>query len=247
MSTFNDFFTKTAENFESHIDNSIPGFSKMQKDIILALNRVYASNCPMYSLGDFGASNGNFGISLNRSKNWVTYNVDPNEAMEDVFNNKNTNPLNIYINEYFGSGFYRPEKHFDVVTAFMLFQFISPDRTFQIRDMRLSMKDTGVGFLAEKNFPTSEKEQSIVWQFNEQEKDRYKAKNFTFTELQKKKSTVLESMNKNLTTIAETEKVLKDNFSFIKKIWVSGNFNCWIFSNDEHYFYQVVGQYYRVK
>jgi hypothetical protein len=140
---------------------------------------------------------------------------------------------------------FAPKVKYDIIHESMGFQFISNTRNAQFARVKEMMTPDGIAIFEEKI-----KEDTPQWHRNEKQKDAYKARYFTATQIAAKKAEVLEKgvaavaesdskaeqavvgMNDLMTTGHELETALKNNWKYVTQYWDSGNFKGYVASDD---------------
>lgn len=223
-------------NFDDHIAKSIPTFYEAQIGTIQALSKLPEGS----SVLDIAASEGSWGKAISELSGGrvATVSLDPNPDMATFFRTKSDVPGASYVEEAFLNGFtddtgvevpaFNPANRFDAVHESMGFQFIDPDRSAQIAEVKRLLKPDGI-------FVTEEKLLNPGWAANEKLKDtEHKNKFFTAKELEDKQKVVGFAQSKseqkavgmldNMSSQADFERVLRNNFAHVVQYWDSGNF-----------------------
>lgn len=241
ISNAKDFWTevqKHSGNFDEHIAKSIPGYRETQLQKGNAIVKSYPEGARVL---DIGGSEGSWDKSISQLSDGKieTLVVDPNPSMAEFFRTKSEVPGADYVEAAWGRGFedegktvpkFDDAKKFDVINESMVFQFISPERTEQVREAKRLLKDDGV-FLTDEKLRTPEAE----WKANETKKDaEYKKVYFSDKELsakdkvvgfqQSKSESKAVGMVDNMAKLGDYESLLKNNFKFVAQYWDSGNF-----------------------
>ena len=219
-------------NFDDHIAKSIPTYDEVQNVVGAAIVKTYKNADVL----DIGSSEGSWGKAISQQSNGKvkTVNLDMNQDMKNNFDTISQVDGATFDLNAFGSN-YKPKKKFDVIHEGMVFQFISPSRNAQIKEVKRLLKKDGV-FVTEEKFITND------FNINEANKDNYKSYYFTKDDLINKKQKIKvnggidqqEGMIANMLTLAEMDKVLKGNFKFVVQFWDSGNFKGFAASDNKN-------------
>jgi hypothetical protein len=233
--TKQEFFGKIASNFTSHVRQSIPLYGKYFDK----LSRFVAEKHTNSSILDICGSRGDLGLYIRDSGFRGMYlNLDGSKEMiaESVLQNQHIYDRSIMAgwlsswteNDYFVRE-WRSNERFDVIVENLAFQFMgSPLRYKHILEVKKKIRNKGL-------FITCEKFMNPYWSENENLKDLlWKSKYFTQEEIEQKRETVLTDMNKDLCNQAVYEDILRDNFEYVAKIYVAGNFAAYVCSDDEY-------------
>lgn len=248
---------KHKSSFGLHIESSIPTFKDSQVKKARAISKVIPDNAVVY---DLGGSEGSFIKSIakaTKAKGVKFVNLDASKSMKNTFDKTPVEGTE-FIAEAFGEGFddngtvyetHIPKEKADVVHESMLFQFISPDREAQVKEIKDNyLKDDGVLILEEKVFNKN-------WKANEDNKNKnWKPQHFSETDIALKEKQVgvtgdqivesiddtgqvvqspknITGMNAGVITDNELRSLLEKNFSTVEEYWDGGNFKGYIASN----------------
>jgi SAM-dependent methyltransferase len=246
LQQFYDTYKGHAGNFDQHIETSIPGYREVQVRKGAAITQAF----PNASVLDIGGSEGSWGKAVSQLGGQRTVNVEPNNAMAEQFA---ANPVQNaeLVPHAFGEGFaeypkFEPNEQYDIINESMTFQFISPERTGQIAEVKRLLKPGGL-------FITDEKVITQNWHENERVKDEWKKQFYTQDQLAEKQQVVnyqdeesAVGMVSNMIPQQDLENILRQNFHFVQNYWSSGNFQGYLASDSQetiNKFLQAYGTY----
>lgn len=232
---FGDFFsdqTTSDDGFTQHIHHSIPSYAEMERESADAIVAIYNDALVL----DIDSSEGTWGKYISRQSggNIETHNLDPNEDMQQTFEQDPVEGAH-HLLRSFGEDYgdipaYNPEDVYDVVRESMTFQFISTDRRAQYKQAKDALKSNGFFITNSKVFQLDDDE----YKKYEALKDEYKRENFTDQEIEMKAKEVLPNMSKYMVDIIDTIQALEQHFRFVVQYWVSGNFTGFVASDDKN-------------
>lgn len=220
-------------NFDEHIATSIPSFRDVQVKKGAAIVETIGSGLMI----DLGGSEGSLVKAVTQTSNGAikTINVEPQEKMVAAHNNTPVEGSRVEQAAFYqgvnGTPAYNPSEKADVVHESMLFQFITPERTEFVKEVKDKyLKDDGL-FITEEKFQSKDK---AAYQKNEIIKNKYhKAKYFTEEQVRMKGEDVLVGMQENQARFDDYVKILQDNFEYVQVYWTSGNFKGVVATNDK--------------
>jgi hypothetical protein len=231
--TKQEFFGKVASTFTSHVRQSIPLYGKYFD----RLARFIAEKHKNANVLDICGSRGDLGLYMRDSGFRGTYlNLDGSREMieQSIEQNQHIYDRSIMAgwlsswtqDDYFVRE-WKSDERFDIVVENLAFQFMgSPLRYKHILEVKNKIRNSGL-------FVTCEKFMNPYWDENEYLKDLlWKSKYFTQEEIEHKRESVLTDMNKDLCNQAVYEQILKDNFKYVAKIYMAGNFAAYVCGDD---------------
>lgn len=221
--------------FDVHIATSIPTFRETQVKVGNAIVEMLPNGGLVY---DIGGSEGGFvkAISKVSGGKIKTVNLDPNPDMKKVHE---ATPVkgSTFVQEAFFEGFeddgvvytkHEPKRKADVVHESMVFQFITPDRSDFVKEVKRYLKPDGV-FLTEEKFS----QEDTLYEENEAKKAEYKDQYYTKEQQAVKTDDVLVGMKKNQTDLVNYKKILSENFKYVEEYWDAGNFRGFVASDSK--------------
>ena len=220
-----DFFSKIADVFDKHVEDSIPEFKAVQRNIARNIARHRKA-----TVLDVCGSTGELGRELLKYGFKGEYTcLDGSREMQDVFS---SNPYSDHL-RFVRAGFmsswsdtplFESKKYYDYAVESLGFQFFTRSRVKEVREMKRLAK-TCVFY---EKFSTDHD----TFVENEMLKDEYKLKSFTIEELAKKRSEVLDIMHDYLYDADEFLSLLNAEFKYVYVIAHVGNFKAFLCTDD---------------
>jgi hypothetical protein len=254
VKSFSAEYVKHRGNFDDHIATSIPGFREVQQAVGAAIVKSYTApgKTSSATLLDIAASEGAFNKAITAESDGAIFTLalDPNEQMAKFFEEHSQVPGADYDVAAFGSKAdegkvawtedsgtviktFRPIEQYDIVHESMGFQFIDGNRDAQFARVKELMRPNGIALFEEKV-----KENTPEWHANEAQKDAYKARYYTKTQMKEKAAEVLSKggdsvvgMNDLMVTTPALEDALTKHWKHVVQYWSSGNFKGYVASD----------------
>tara|TARA_R110002020_G_scaffold328611_1_gene544603 strand:+ start:2536 stop:3321 length:786 start_codon:yes stop_codon:yes gene_type:complete len=227
-----DFFNNIANEFDSHIENSIPLFKEFRNNLVYNIANKYNEA----NIIDICGSTAKLGRELLKENFKGSYTcLDGSIQMKKVFENttsKNDKKkinfiqggfLASWIENFEGETFnvqqYNAnEKQFDISIEIVGFQFFTKERKKEVQEMKRISK-TCIFFEKFNNKDVN------LYAKNEVLKNTlHKSKVFSQKEIENKQKNVLNDMHNFCYDNENFVHLLKENFKYVRKIFKAGNF-----------------------
>lgn len=236
-------YLKYGGNFQKHIMASIPGFVDSRIRILKAMadvSVILGKGAKPVNMLDITSSEGYFTkayaqLAQNKGVNAKADALDAGVTFQrDFQNTPQVRGVNFLL-EAWGESFedpgtgkaiplFKPTKKYGVIFEGMGFQFFTPTREKEIREVKDMMEDNGL-------FISMQKLKNPDYAKREVLKDEYKSQFFSQEILKEKAATVLAKSDENAVGMmdyqydrVEYESVLARNFKYVVQIYSSGNF-----------------------
>jgi SAM-dependent methyltransferase len=219
-------------NFTGHISKMIAGFAEKQ----MMVSKAITNGLKPKSFLDIGASEGGLAktIAAHLSASRVVA-VDPNPDMLANFNQTpDVRNVEYLMQAFMSDGWvnddgteivrFKPDQKFDVINEDFTFQFINNDRASQVAEVKSMLSEGGV-------FITSEKFHTKNSEHNERKKLDHQRKYFSGDEITQDKQEIIVGMSDDMVSDADYQKILNDQFKFVKEFWNAGDFKGYIASD----------------
>ena len=131
---------------------------------------------------------------------------------------------------YPGCGSWEPDKPFDAVLSYVLFQFCSTNRVEQLMTSKVHTTEDCLYIFAEK--ASYSKGKKAEWQRRERKKDQWKGQFFSPEVLERKRNTVLATMENSQVSREVFEYALQQCFQHAVTINNTGNFYGYVACDD---------------
>lgn len=204
------FIFENQEDFDSHIENSIPAFVEMRE---LLLRIIPDFEVPHTNVVDIGCSTGKLLKSIDKyAPDGVVYHgCDPSFSLE-------TDEFIFHPCDFADLGFDIQDIDTSVISSIFTLQFMSPkERRSSIETIHQILMEGGVALIAEKVFLDNPKLNRSC----ETALESHKRKTFSCEDIFEKQQQI--SRNMNCVTENELLNELKV-FDYVSCIWAWGNF-----------------------
>jgi GNAT superfamily N-acetyltransferase/ubiquinone/menaquinone biosynthesis C-methylase UbiE len=231
---FERFFSGLAGHFEQHINQSIPNYGPNLMATAKALARYLPKGATVI---DVGASEGQFGAAIGHGTGGEVkvVNVDPNPNMRAVWERKHAAPGTSYEVAAWVEGFRDDENNLDV-SAFttrtkahvihmsMVRQFVTDDLDSWYSEVKRFLRRDGIFINNVKVVPGPTPEEKAEWTQRESQKDTYKLRSFSPSEITRKAEETLVGMHQLMATLEAEKAALRKLFKHVVVYWESYNF-----------------------
>lgn len=234
---FETTYAKHKGQFDEHIATSIPAFRDVQ---VKKGNAIVKSLPEGGTVIDIAGSEGGLMKAVTEQSGGAikTINLDVNPDMKAAHE---STPIpgaefvqGSFLTPYENIPAYKPTEKADVVHESMAFQFMSPQRGPQFKEVAENYLKPGGLFIVEEKVGNPE------WNENEVKKDQaFKSKYYTPEQIETKNKTVQvsdfdanEGMAGNMVTEDVVLRELQKHFKHIRQYWDGGNFKGYVASNN---------------
>lgn len=230
-------------NFQKHIVASIPGFLDARIRMLKGMadaSIVLGRGGNEVKMLDITSSEGYFTkawaqLAQDKGINAKADALDAGVSMQRDFNETPQVAGVEFLLEAWGETFVDPEsginiplfvptKKYEIIHENMGFQFFTPTRDKEIKEVKAMLSEGGL-------FVTAEKLKNEDYARREVLKDQFKAESFTAEEIAEKAKTVLKESDEASVGMMdyqfdrlEYEKVLSNNFKYVVQMYSAGNF-----------------------
>jgi len=214
------------DNFDRHINASIPVFMETQLQTINVINNNYPKGAAIL---DIGSSNGTWCKTLSYLNLYHdTTAIDINEQMLAgsnglAFGNYEQLQQSFAVRCNGVKLYPRVENKFDIIKESMTFQFITGDIheiDYLLDEVAYTLKDDGI-FLTEGKFKN---ESDDTFDKNEELKKEFKQNHFKAKDIRIKDDNIVTVMNSELVLYNEYMKSLQSKFKHVVLYYRAGNF-----------------------
>ena len=211
------FLNIFSNEFDSHIDTSIPYFLENKLFTIAAIQATFRRA----NILDIGSSSGAFGATLAYLNNTYTINViEPNENIAENISLTNFKHYKQCFNTTFDDiPIFNTHFKYEIIRESMTFQFMGLKRIDYLQEVKRRLTSDGI-FLTEEKFNL---ENETFYQQNEKLKNSFKSKYYSKEQLNKKED-VLIGMRENQYDYNKYVFILSQMFTYVELYYRSGNF-----------------------
>jgi len=236
-------YLKYGKNFQKHIMASIPGFVDARIRVLKGMteaSKILGTNGEEVNMLDITSSEGYFTkayaqLAQDSGVNAKADALDAGVTFQRDFKESPQVPNVNYLLQAWGESFvdpdtgiriplFKPTKKYGVVFEGMGFQFFTPTREKEVKEVKNMMDDRGI-------FVTMEKLKNPDYEKREVLKDQFKERFFTKEEMAQKAATVLKKSDEASVGMmdyqygrTDYENVLAKNFKYVVQFYSSGNF-----------------------